>query len=284
MKRIELIIVGCLFAAFIVLAVCRQKIISDVPSQTVGSQENSSESMPDLESSESEGEASESSAVGVWPQTSVTEHDPENGIQGGFTTRDISYLDDAVFIGDSRTQGLQLGTGLSTPRFLAERGLSVDKVDEEAIFQLSDGSNGTIYDVLDERSYGKIYLMFGVNELGWVYSETFIEYFRDIIQEIQDLQPGSVIYVQGILPVTASKSSEGDVYTNDKVHEWNPLIEQMAHEEGCVYLNPGEALCDETGALPEEAAVDGVHLTPEYCQKWLDYLLTHTAASEAAWQ
>ena len=32
----------------------------------------------------------------------------------------------------------------------------------------------------------------------------------------------------------------------------------------------------DSGALPEEASTDGVHLNKEYCLKWLDYLKSHT--------
>lgn len=37
-----------------------------------------------------------------------------------------SYFDDAAFIGDSRTQGLQLYTGLPNATFYATQGLMVD--------------------------------------------------------------------------------------------------------------------------------------------------------------
>ena len=33
---------------------------------------------------------------------------------------------------------------------------------------------------------------------------------------------------------------------------------------------------DESGALPEEATVDGIHLKKDYCLKWTDYIRTHT--------
>ena len=57
------------------------------------------------------------------------------------------------------------------------------------------------------------------------------------------------------------------------------MLRQMAEEEGCIFLDAGEVMRDETGALPEEAATDGVHLTAEYCQKWLAYILDHKAVS-----
>ena len=51
----------------------------------------------------------------------------------------------------------------------------------------------------------------------------------------------------------------------------------MCEEKGVNYVNVAEGIQDEQGYLPSEATQDGVHLTPEYCQRWMDYLKTHTA-------
>lgn len=50
----------------------------------------------------------------------------------------------------------------------------------------------------------------------------------------------------------------------------------MCEEKGAVYLDVAEAVRDESGALPEEATVDGIHLKKDYCLKWTDYIRTHT--------
>ena len=109
----------------------------------------------------------------------------------------------------------------------------------------------------------------------WYDVDEFISQYRQVIQKIHELQPDILIYVQAMIPVTEEKSNDGDVYTNDKIFYRNQRIQQMAQEESCVFLDPGEAVRNEEGALPAEAATDGIHLTAEYCQKWLDYLLQH---------
>ena len=43
-----------------------------------------------------------------------------------------------------------------------------------------------------------------------------------------------------------------------------------------VYLDLYSEFVDENGALPEDGSHDGVHLTKAYCQRWLEYLKTHT--------
>ena len=46
------------------------------------------------------------------------------------------------------------------------------------------------------------------------------------------------------------------------------------------YIDTGAAVADASGCLPEEAAIDGIHLKKPYCDKWLDYLKTHTVQPE----
>lgn len=280
MKRVEVILALALLCVLVCLEIFRTPLEEGLARLESGQEESEEESsdgqmgseesmVPDGQESQAGQDSSEANESSAIEPLVYRPGDP-------LSVSEVTYLDDAVFIGDSRTQGLQLGTGLTAPRFLAERGLSVDKVKSEVLFELPSGGYGTVYDVLAEQSFGKAYLMFGVNELGWVYVDGFIDEFREVIHNIKELQPNIVIYVQGILPVTEEKSQDGDVYTNEKIQEWNPKIQQMAEEEGCVYLNPGEAFWNENKALPEDASADGIHLTGEYCQKWLDYLLSHT--------
>ena len=281
MKYKELLIAFILLCVLVVCCVFREDITQTIQrtgpeDSAVWQEQNSADSLVNTSeagSGESSLESSELSEPEPEPICWIT-------YPVEFETKDSSYLDDAVFIGDSRTQGLQLGTGLTNPTFLAERGLSVDQVDYQALFPLSDGSYGTIYDVLRDQKFSKAYLMFGLNELGWIDGRAFVDDLKAIVQNIREIQPGLVIYVQGMIPVSADAYEDDSNLSNEKIRLWNQWIEEMAKDQGCIYLNPGEAVQDETGALPEGAAPDGIHMTAEYCQKWLDYLLTHTWTKE----
>ena len=76
--------------------------------------------------------------------------------------------------------------------------------------------------------------------------------------------------------MSKAKSDRDKVYNNMKIDRYNELIQKMAEKKGAVYLNVAEAVGLDSGALPEEASTDGVHLNKEYCLKWLDYLKSHT--------
>lgn len=187
-----------------------------------------------------------------------------------------SYFDDAVFIGDSRTEGLRLYTNLNKTTFYTSNGMTVDGVFNKKVIKNKDGSKITIIDALKKNKFQKIYIMLGINELGWAYSDIFSEKYGKLIQEIEKIQPHAIIYVQSIMPVTAKKSQNDTVINNKKIHQYNTLLKELVKKYDLHYVNVGQAVADEKGNLPEETGMDGIHLNKTYCLKWLDYLKTHT--------
>ena len=188
---------------------------------------------------------------------------------------DLNYFDDAVFIGDSRTEGLFINTGLSNATFLTHQGLTVDEVYTKKVVNFN-GQKTTVMDALSRVSFQKVYIMLGINETGWVYDNIFIEKYGEIIDGIRAINPDAVIYVQSILPVTNEVSATHDYIRNEKIDTYNQLLQDMAEEKGVYYLNVAEAVADSDGSLPESAAADGIHLKKEPCQVWLTYLREHT--------
>ena len=197
-------------------------------------------------------------------------------VSGGTTGAiDKAFFDDAAFIGDSRTQGLMMYTGLDNATFYATQGLMVDTYFTKEFVKQGD-RKVTIPEALKSQQFGKIYVSLGINELGWAYSSVFIKKYGEVVDNLKSLQPNATIYVEAILPVTKKKSDGDKIYNNAKIDEYNALIEQMAQEKGVRFLNSNEALGTDNGALPAEAATDGVHLTASYCKKWLAYIQAHS--------
>lgn len=187
---------------------------------------------------------------------------------------DNSKFDNALFIGDSRTQGFQMYSGLTNAAFYTGRGLNVQTFFTKAVVN-TDAGTVTVAEALKGRQFGKVFIMLGVNELGWPNQNTFIEYYGRVIDEIKASQPGATVYIQSIIHVTQQKSDSDSIYNNNRVNQFNQLIQQMAQQKGCVYLDLNEVLSDENGALFADAATDGIHLTKPYCIQWLDYLRSH---------
>ncbi|MEF9920483.1 GDSL-type esterase/lipase family protein [Anaerorhabdus sp.] len=197
------------------------------------------------------------------------------GIVTENTLVDNSYFDDAVFIGDSRTEGLILNTELSNAVSYTHKGLMVNTVFTKPIIN-KNGDKLTVMEALKQTEFSKVYLMLGINETGWPYNDIFIEKYAKIIDSIKDINSNAIIYIQEILPVTNSVSSSHEYIKNEKINEFNELIRKMANEKGVYYLDVSNAVSLDDGSLPEDAAYDGIHLKKEYCEKWLNYLKTHT--------
>ena len=178
---------------------------------------------------------------------------------------------DAAFIGDSRTEALKTYGLLNGATYYTYKGLKVDTVFTEPYID-EGGTKMTVMDAIARHQYERVYIMLGVNELGWVSTDIFIDDYGKIIDELKKTQPDATIYVQSILPVSAKKSEQDSIYNNPRINEFNALIEQMAKDKGATYLRVNEAVMDESGSLPADASTDGVHPNIDYCRKWTAYL------------
>lgn len=186
------------------------------------------------------------------------------------------YFNDAVFMGDSRTEGFILNNGLTakTTSF-THKGLTVDTIFTDKVINMN-GKKITIMEALKKTKFSKVYIMLGINEIGWVYSDMFINKYAKIVDEIKNINPNCTIYIQSIIPVTEQVSNEHQYIRNSKIEEYNFLLKKMADEKNICYLNIQESVINENGILPNDAATDGIHLNKKYCKKWFEYLKEHT--------
>lgn len=190
------------------------------------------------------------------------------------------YFEDALFIGDSRVMGLMLYSGLTEATFYTEKGVNVSTLLTNKIVTLTGGGKITIPEALKKQSFGKIYIKMGLNELGWKNTGLFIDAYGEVIEKIRELQPDAIFYVQSIMPVTREKSASKDVYTNERIVEFNELIKKMTWEKGVHYLDLYTRMAGIEGCLPEDASTDGVHLNKKYSVLWLEFLKRHTVREE----
>ncbi|QAT48356.1 hypothetical protein EQM14_00375 [Caproiciproducens sp. NJN-50] len=184
------------------------------------------------------------------------------------------WFSDALFIGDSRTEGLRNYDGLPGATYYAVKGLMVNTVYTKDEIE-EKGKKETVMQAQAKHPFGKIYIMLGVNELGWSSMQTFVSDYKKMVADLKKDHPKARIYLQAIFPVSARKSAESSIYNNNKIVSYNQAIQKIAKQENVVFLDAAQAI-SAGGVLPEEASMDGVHLNSEYCAKWCDYLKTHT--------
>lgn len=187
-----------------------------------------------------------------------------------------AYFEDAVFLGDSRTEGFRLYSGLETGSYFYAVGATVESVFTRKVWPSDGEEKVPLLDALAETECGKIYLMLGVNELGWSRTETFHDQYGKVIDRIREDHPKAEIVLQTILPVSARQDARGSYVNNERIGAYNQVIRTLAEEKDCALVDVAEALTGEDGCLPRELNFDGVHLNPAGCKIWLEYLRTHS--------
>ena len=197
---------------------------------------------------------------------------------------DYSYFSDAAFVGDSRTDGFMLYSGIGAGRNLTSNGLSIFKLAEKKALTIN-GEKYTLLEALALEQYGKVYISLGVNELGINNDARFYDSYCQAIDAIRAVQPNAVIYIQGLIPLNEGQIEEynGNKYnlTNEHLRVYNDLMKKAAEEKQVVYLDLYAEFVDENNELPAEASRDGVHLKKDACKQWLAYLQTHTVDYDA---
>lgn len=207
-------------------------------------------------------------AVSEEPMDSVALSSQPQGKENKGEGNDFSA---AVFLGDSRTEGLSLYGGLTEAMFFTQKGMTVDSIYTKPAIATSAGKL-TVMQALEQQPFEQVFIMLGINELGYVYSDIFISRYEKIIDGIREINPQAKIYIQAILPVTKARSQKDAVFNNNRIQEYNALLREMSQRKEVTYLETDQAVADAEGCLPAEASTDGVHLTAEYYKKWGDYL------------
>lgn len=199
----------------------------------------------------------------------------QNTTQLATTSRaDQNYLDDIVFIGDSRTVGYELCIpSIKKENIFAENSLNHEEAMTKKVVNLQEYKKVSIPDAVKVRAPKIMVVNFGVNGIAWMTPEKLVETYEILIDELIKNSPTSIVIIESILPV--SMSYEGNV-TNEKIDEANALIFKMAKEKKLYYMAANDALKDDKNDLQYGLHQDdGIHFTQSAYDKILDYILTH---------
>ena len=190
-----------------------------------------------------------------------------------FTQVTDDYFQDAVFIGDSRTVGISEYSGIENATFLCKTSLSIYDYTKPKITYKDKKTS--IQEVLQTESFGKVYLMVGINECSYGTPESFYELYREVVEDIRKLQPEALIFIESNLLVTQSKSDSNEGITNESISSRNDLIATLANQKDTFYIDINQSSLCENGALIPEFTWDQIHIKAQYYTVWKDFLLDH---------
>lgn len=203
---------------------------------------------------------------------------PENG------SVDLSYFSNAVFVGDSLTEGLRIYPNIENAianiaTFVSNKNLTPKSyLEGEIVFDNNYRPQQNGVEAIVEANPGKVYITLGANALTFMTDEQLMYYYRQLIETLQQrLLPNAIIYVCSITPTTAEYAAQRPIFSSERLYQINNQIAKMCTETGVNFVNLHEALAGDDGYLPlEYAASDGLHLQPSAYSLWVQYLMTHT--------
>ena len=180
------------------------------------------------------------------------------------------YFDDALFIGDSRTVGISEYGDLNNATFFANTGMSVYNVFEKNVSVPKVGKL-KLEQLLTYKKFGKIYIMLGINELGYNQEKTLKKY-KDLLKFIQEKQSNAIIYIEANLHVAAERSNKDKTINNININKINNEISKLADNEKIFFIDVNEKFDDENGNLSSNYTQDNVHIYAKYYKEWSDWL------------
>jgi lysophospholipase L1-like esterase len=212
------------------------------------------------------------------------EPEPEQVPEDAYTGPDLAqreqvddeFFADAAFFGNSLVDGLGHFGGLEYGDFYAATSASVVNVGLTQNSQLSNGNSATLLDALTEHSYGKIYILLGINEIGFE-PDYFAQLYNAVLDTIAQAEPDADIYIMSLSPVTEERSDSGELFSMERIELYNQTLYRIAEEREYYYVDLCQALADEDGYLDSDCSTDGIHLKTGEYPRWADYLRTHYA-------
>ena len=191
------------------------------------------------------------------------------------TNNNIS-MDDALFIGDSRTVGLMEYAGIDGADYFCTVGMSVYNIHKNSV-SVPNVGKVTLTELLNGKKYGKIYIMLGINEVGYKFSST-VEKYSELIEFIKDKQPDAVIFIQANLHVSKSRSDSDKVVNNTAINGLNAELAKLADGKSIFYLDANILFDDEAGGLSADKSGDSTHLYAKYYREWGEWIIRQTAS------
>lgn len=201
------------------------------------------------------------------PETQPTE--PETTAQP--EPRTEAYFDDALFIGDSRTDGWGRFAHLGQADYFADTGMTVYRLFREEATVREYGETD-LRSLLKDRTYGQIYVMLGLNEAGYPLDSLLDAYASDV-QEIQTLQPQATIYLLQVFGVSREMAESTSYFRPERLQELNEGIAALCNGESVICLDPRGVYEDADGYLMEKYSDDGAHPNVECYRLLSDWLL-----------
>ncbi len=186
------------------------------------------------------------------------------------------YIDNTVFIGDSRTNGLKGYRFVKPKNVYAVDGLNHQDARYDRFINLGTGNLLTITEAVAKTKPARMIVSFGINGIAFMGEQSFMDEYAALIDELKAASPNSLIAIQSILPVSHNYELNKPQITNEKIDLYNSLLKELAQQKGCRYWDTSSLFKDEYNCLKYKYDCgDGLHFTTRAYEELLIYLDQH---------
>lgn len=185
---------------------------------------------------------------------------------------------ESLFIGDSRTVALADYATIEDANFFATFGMTVYNI-WDARVSIPQIGKVTLNELRNDKQYDMIYIMLGVNELGYAFDKTVCRY-EALVESVQTLQPDAVVILMANIHVTAQRSESDPYINNPAIDRFNEATSRLADSRTVFYLAATSLFDDADGNLAAEKSADNAHLKAkhklQYQRAMINKKLTNT--------
>lgn len=175
-------------------------------------------------------------------------------------------MNETLFVGDSRTVGLMEYSGITEAIYFCAEGMNIFNIYDNQISVPNIGKV-TLIELLDNRDFKKIYIMLGLNELGYEFDK-IMEKYQELVLFIKEKEQATDIILLGNLHVTQTRSESDEIYNNEAINRLNKAIAELADNNSIYYLDSNVLFDDANGALNQDKSSDNTHLYAKYYEEW----------------
>ncbi len=198
-----------------------------------------------------------------------------------FAASDYSYFDDAVFLGDSLTVGLEkyvssqkkAGNGiLGEAQFLATNGYMLSQCSNADGFSKHPEYNGSR--LQPQKSIAameakKVFITMGINDSAGEVS-TLVKNYAKLIDAIRYAAPEAELFMIAVFPMTNTK--ENSLRNNDKINAINASLMKLAIETNICFIDFTGLLKNGSSLNKAYSSDDYVHFSNEGYEVWVSQM------------
>ena len=204
-----------------------------------------------------------------------TKEEQEGSDQEETQTIIPASFENTLFIGDSRTVGIMEYAKLEEPDFFCDTGMSVFNI-EKARTSVPNVGKVTLEELLSNRQYDKIYIMLGINEIGYNL-EKIVSQYQNLLTYISNMQPQAIIFVQANLHVSKSVDDKNSYTNNASLNRLNEELSRFENKKTIYFIDANPLFDDENGNLDSDKTDDGAHLYARLYPEWGEWIREETA-------